>query len=110
MQSSGTPNAKLRIDGTESGKIDSNLSQERNVRNLQLEIALWKDAGWSKFYNNIDVLKTSNSEGRAQLFDSIMLKTVTYGYKTSSPTKAVENTLAVTAKSMQRMLFLWPYW
>ena len=60
-------------------------------------------AGWCKFYSVFDVLKGLD-EDRSCLFDSTVIKAMTYGSEVWTPTKAEENLFAVTERAMERRM------
>ena len=107
MQTAGMPKANLRVDGVLLEEVDSYvyLGQELNVHHdLQPEIIRRRAAGWRKFYSILDILKAADPKDRSHLFNSVVLKAMTYGCETWTPTKLEENILAVAERAMERRM------
>lgn len=69
-------------------------------RNLQLETARRRAAGWPRFYSIINVLKESDPRDGARLFNTAESNDIRN--ETWSPAKAKENVLGVTKRAMER--------
>ncbi|VDM51188.1 unnamed protein product [Toxocara canis] len=107
MQTAGLPKAYILIGGVVLEEVDSYvyLGQELNMRHdPQPEISRRRAAGWRKFYSIIDFLKRTARSYRSHLFNTTVLKAVTYGGETWSLTKGEGQKLAVTETAMERRI------
>ena len=107
MQTAGMPQANLKVDGVPIEQVRSfvYLGQEVNVRHdLLPELKRRRAAGWRKFYGIIDVLERLDGKDRSCLFNSTVIKAMTYGSELWTPIKAEENLLAVTERAMERRM------
>ncbi|VDM36777.1 unnamed protein product [Toxocara canis] len=85
MQTAGLSKANILTDSVVLEKVDSYvyLGQEVSMRHdLQPETSRRRAAGWRKFYSIIDVLKGTTRSNRIHLFDTTVLKAMTYGSET----------------------------
>ncbi|VDN32029.1 unnamed protein product [Gongylonema pulchrum] len=98
------PAARLQIDGVDLGEVDSYVYfGQLNMRhNFPLAAASGRAASWHRFYSIIDILNVLNRNDRAHLFNTAVLKEVTYGCEMCSVKKAEEQALAVMERAMER--------
>ena len=107
MQSAGMPRAHIQVDGKFLEEVDSYvyLGQEINMRHDHLpEVLRRRAAGWRAFYSIADILKGATRKSRSHLFNTTVLKAMTYGSETWSLTKAEEQKLAVAERAMERRI------
>ena len=106
MTSAALPRARITLGGEALEEVESYvyLGQEVNMRNdLAKEISRRRQAGWLKFNQEREVLKSDLDQKRkAEIFNSTVIPAMIYGSETWATTAAEERKLEVTVRAMER--------
>ena len=106
MTSAALPRARITLGGEALEEVESYvyLGQEVNMRNdIAKEISRRRQAGWLKFNQEREVLKSDLDQKRkAEIFNSTVIPAMIYGSETWATTAAEERKLEVTVRAMER--------